>query len=395
VEGPRSTEELGRPPIADGADLTEAQAAPAITRLREIVGALPSAPRERVERLFEIRVDVALADPPPAMSAWLTQHFGSVDAVRAQRVIRVLDRVTLEGTVFAPLRALRPIDGGGGDSADARLAAEVDATRGDPFCSVDDGTPAASWGRVRSAHAASGANAAAYDANHGVLVFDDHDPLAFDATEVAELLRLGRQWAEAARAADPRADRYLLIWNCLWRAGGSIVHGHAQVLLGHDRHHARLERWRRDAAAYEASTGLRYLDDLVAAHRDLGLTVKVGAATLVVSLTPVKERELWLVADPGVDDADGGFLDAVGRTVTAYRDTLGVRAFNLALWRSPLDEAWPELRPLVRLVDRGAPFVRPSDIGAMELFATPVVGTDPFAIVASLRAALEVAPPPV
>jgi hypothetical protein len=395
VARPRSAEELGRPPIADDAHLTDAPALPAIERLPELVASLPAAARARVERLFEIRVDLARADPPPAMVAWLTQHFGSVDAVRSQRVIRVLDRVTLDGTVFAPLRVRRPIDGGGTEPADERLAAEIAATKGDLFCSVEDGTPAATWGRVRGPHATSGANAAAYDANHGVLVFDAHDPLAFDAAEVADLLVLGRQWAEAARSADPAADRYLFVWNCLWRAGGSIIHGHAQVLLGHDRHHARLERWRRDARFYAADGGGSYLDDLVAAHRDLGLAIELDGATLIASLAPVKERELWLVASPGVDDLDPRFRAAVGRTVTAVRDALGVRAFNLALWRAPLDEPWPELRPTVRIVDRGAPFVRPSDIAAMELFATPVVGADPFEVIAGLRVALEDAPPPV
>ena len=322
------------------------------------------------------------------MDAWLTEHFGSVEAVREQTVVRLIDRVMLEGTVFAPLRALRPVDGDGRTPDDARLAAEIDATRDDPFCDPLHGTPAAAWGRVRGHGALSGANAAAYDAEHGILVFDEHDPLAFDVEDVADLLALGRRWADAARTTDPAADRYLFLWNCLWRAGGSIIHGHAQTLLGHGRHHARLERWRRDAAAYASATGRHYLDDLLDVHRDLGLALDLPGATLIASLTPVKERELWLVADPAVDDASTAFRTAVGRVVTAYRDALGVRAFNLALWRPPLDSAWPELRPLVRILDRGSPFVRPSDIGAMELFATPIVGSDPFEVIAALRAAL-------
>ncbi len=359
------------------------------------MAALPAAARARAQRLFEIRVDVARTDPPPAMATWVREHFGSLDAVREQRIVRILDRVTLDGTIFAPLRARRPIDGGGGGADDERLAAEVAATLDDPFCTVEDGTPAASWGRVRGGKATSGANVAAYDVNHGVLVFDAHDPLAFDAADVAELLSLGRRWADAARSADPPADRYLFIWNCLWRAGGSVIHGHAQVLLGHGRHHARLERWRRDAAAYGAASGGSYLDELLAVHRDLGLAIDLGPATLIASLVPVKEREVWIVAHSGVDDLGEEFRSAVGRVVAAYRDALGVRAFNLALWRSPLDEPWPELRPLVRLVDRGAPFLRPSDVASMELFATPVVGADPFAVIAALRGALEDPPPPV
>ena len=103
---------------------------------------------------------------------------------------------------------------------------------------------------------------------------------------------------------------------------------------------------------------------------------------------------MWIVAQPGVDDLGEEFRSAVGRVVAAYRDALGVRAFNLALWRSPLDEPWPELRP--RALGRsGAPFLRPSDVASMELFATPVVGADPFAVIAALRGALEDPPPPV
>jgi hypothetical protein len=383
-----AAEELGRDPIPGPDHLTDAPAVPAIARLPTLVGHLAAGARARFDRLYELHVDTARTDPPASMDRWLIDHFGSVDAVREQTVVRIVDRVMLEGTVFAPLRALRPVDGNGRTPDEQRLAAEIDATRHDPFCDPLHATPAAAWGRVRGRAAMSGANAAAYDAEHGILVFNEHDPLAFDVEDVADLLALGRRWADAARATDPDADRYLFLWNCLWRAGGSIIHGHAQTLLGHGRHHARLERWRRDASAYAASTGHRYLDDMLDVHRDLGLAVALPGATLIACLTPVKERELWLVADPAVDDASTAFREAVGRVVVAYRDALGVRAFNLALWRPPLDDTWPELRPLVRILDRGAPFVRPSDIGAMELFATPIVGSDPFEVIAALRGAL-------
>ena len=41
--------------------------------------------------------------------------------------------------------------------------------------------------------------------------------------------------------------------------------------------------------------------------------------------------------------------------------------------------------PMVRLVDRGDPFSRPSDIGAMELYGTPIVGSDPYEVMSQLR----------
>ena len=66
---------------------------------------------------------------------------------------------------------------------------------------------------------------------------------------------------------------------------------------------------------------------------------------------------------------------------TAFRAE--VRSFNLALWRSALAHAADDLPPIVRIVDRGDPMSRPSDIGAMELYGTPIVGSDPYEVVAA------------
>jgi hypothetical protein len=109
------------------------------------------------------------------------------------------------------------------------------------------------------------------------------------------------------------------------------------------------------------------------------------------ALAPVKEREIVIVGKPGMDERDPAFADVVARTVVAYRDTLGVRAFNLALQRPPIDpglaarDGWELIPPIVHLVDRGDPDSRSSDIGAMELYATAVVGGDPFTMAERMR----------
>jgi galactose-1-phosphate uridylyltransferase len=342
-----------------------------------------------VERLFAVDVATGRTDPPPEMEAWLVSHFGSVAAVREQTIVRVTNRWSLEGTLFSTLRSRRPVEGG----RNGALAAEVEATRGGPFCHPERDTPADTWGRVRTAHAVTGANAAMYDGQHAVIVLDDHDPLAFDEGIVHEVLGIGRQWADRAREADPGAVNYLLIWNCGWRAGGSVVHGHAQVLLGRGAHYPKVERLRRDAQAYAAAAGGAYLADLLAAHRDLGLVVaEAGGVAVVASLTPVKEHELLVIGPPGMDEREPAFADLLARTLVAYRDEVGVRAFNLALHRPPLEvhegEDWSAIGPVVHLVDRGDPGSRASDIGGMELYAASVVGSDPFELAARLRGTL-------
>ena len=359
-----------------------------ILELPARIASLSGEARVRADRLLEVRAISGTTDPPATLEPWLAATFGSVEDVREQSLVRVTNLATLDAAIFAPLRARRPVDGP--DHA-RDLAAEIAATEGDPFCDPAQGTPADAFGRVRGARMLTGANAAVADAHHAVLVFDEHDPLAFDAGLAADLFTTGRAWADRARAADPEAGTYLLLWNCLWRAGGSIIHGHAQALLGSGRHHARVERFRRDADAYRSLHGADLGADLVAAHRDLGLVVDRGEIATLAHLTPTKERELLVIGPPGTDERDPAFADAVAGALVAYRDRLGVRSFNLALWRPPLADAraggWESFPTIAWLVDRGDPFTRPSDIGAMELYGTPIVGSDPYAVIRALRQA--------
>jgi hypothetical protein len=346
---------------------------------------LPGAARERIARLFTVELVEGETDPPPDLHAWLERQFGSVDAVRRQRVLRVTNRWTGDGSLFSPLRGRRPVTNG----MVAAWRRQVEETRGDPFCDPERQTPADTWGRVRGERMITGANAAMYDAHHGVVVFAEHDPLAFDEALVCELLDVGRAWAERSHQADDAARNYLLIWNCGPRAGGSMIHGHAQVLLGRGAHYPLVERLRRDAFAYAAATGGSYRDDLEACHRDLGLVVaEADGVTTYASLAPVKERELVVAGPPGMDERDPAFAGAVARLVVTARDVLGMRAFNLALHRPPLTgDGWERIGPAVHLVDRGDPGSTASDIGAMELYAAAVIGSDPFDIAERLRAA--------
>ncbi len=341
--------------------------------------------RERADRLVSARVVHGRTEPPAELESWVVDTFGSVAAVRDQALVKVSNPATLESTIFAPLRARRPLDG---DARPQRLADEISATDGDPFCHPHTGTPAEPFGRVSGQRLVTGANAAMADAHHAVLVFDRHDPLAFDADLVHDLVDTARAWADRSRAEDPSAVNYLLIWNCLWRAGGSIVHGHAQALLGTGAHYEKLERLRRDVADYRVQLGEDLVEDLVAVHRSLGLVVDIAdGVSLLANLTPRKERELMLVGSAGMEETDARFAGALGRVLELYRDRVGVRSFNLALWRPPLGvtEGWEGIPPMARVVDRGDPFARPSDIGAMELYGTPIVSSDPFTLIEQLR----------
>ena len=353
-----------------------------IVDLEEAIAALPADTRAAAARIFTVSTTTGRLDAPAAMHGWIAKLFGSVDAVTTQHIVRVTNNVTLEGALFNDLRAMRPMEVKGGDEVRSTIAAAAN----DPFDRPLEGTPADTFGRIKGEHGVTASNVAKYDGYHGVLVFDEHDPLApTEAAAVRDHLETTRRWGEAAHAEDPAARYLFVMWNCLWRAGGSIVHGHMQMTATRGAHYPKVEALRRQAIAYDTATGRDYFDDLWRVHEGLGLGIEADGARVIASLAPVKERECIVLGRAGADASS--LAGAIARVVGAYRAN-GVLAHNMAVYLPPLSpdgEDWRRFPPIARLVDRGDPASRTSDIGAMELYAASVIATDPFRVADSLR----------
>ncbi len=347
-----------------------------IANLEALVTALPTEDQARFDRIFHVEVTEGQTVPPETMHAWLADHFGAVDAVRRQQIVKVTNRVTLEGALFNTLRARRPLEA---PPATGDLEETLSNRDRCDFCRPLEHTPADPFGRLRGQHSFTASNVAKYDGWHAVIIFDEHHPLHFTAEQVADCLDLAQEWAWAAHRRDPEACYPFFLWNCLWRSGASILHGHAQVTLTRGMHYARIEAWRQAALRYRAAHGANYFDDLVAVHRALGLAVECGLATILPSLTPFKEKETHIIA-PGFGD---DLKAALYRLLRTFVEELGVQSFNLALYQPPLaavDEDWSGFPLVVRVLDRGNLSSRTSDVGAMEFFAQSVIATDPFRV---------------
>jgi hypothetical protein len=355
-----------------------------ITDLPALIEALRPEDRASADRLFDVGATTGRLDPSEAMRTWIEKSFGSVDAVTKQRIVRVTNRITLQGTLFNGLRASRPLDTG----VNMDFERELEASGGDPFCRPEEGTPADVFGRVRGEHAITASNIAKYDGFHGVIVFDDHNPLHLTPEKVSDYISVGLEWCRKALEADPQARYPFLMWNCLWRAGGSIIHGHAQVTATRGTHYPKVEHLRRAASSYHAEHGSNYFDDLCRVHDALGLAVPAeNGVRAFASLSPVKEKEIVVI---GRSPEDGPLRRTVGALLRDYVEALGVRAFNVAFYMPPLvpvEEDWSGFPTVVHLVDRGSPANRTSDIGAMELYAASVVASDPFKVADVLREA--------
>ncbi len=370
---------------------------PSIADLPRIVDALPPADAQRLQRIYDIIESTGRMRIPNSMAPWVERTFGPVRAVENQRVIRVANLVTGESAIFNELRARRPLNAQHSphnDNLDDNLA-------NDPWTRPRESTPEDTFGRLETPIASTASNIAKYDALHSLIIFAEPNPLLFNRDAVRGCIRLANQWFDAAHASDPEALYPFFLWNCLWRSGSSIVHGHAQTQLARRRHYARIEALRAAAANYRAIHRHNYFHDLAETHESLGLSApSSNDIRVLASLTPIKEKETIILA-PEFND---NLADALHAVLAAFRDNLGVRSFNVGALLPPLnaplsppsshpnpppENDWQDFPVVVRIVDRGNLDARTSDIGAMELFAEPVVASDPFAIAATLSTALQ------
>jgi hypothetical protein len=360
-----------------------------IIHLEDLVGALSPEERERFARVFQVNTTIGELRPPQAMHDWIEKYFGTVEAVRRQHIVKVTNLITLEGALFNELRASRPMESsvlhpafsagrGAGD-----LQQIIMSNVGDPFCRPLEGTPEDVFGRVKGEHCITASNVAKYDGFHGLVVFDEHNPLRFTAEEVADYIDTALDWARQAHCVDKDARYFFLMWNCLWKSGASILHGHMQMTLGRGIHYARIEHLRRAALLYQIGHGVSYFDDLYDIHQSLGLTAEHNAVRILAYLTPIKEKEVILISKC----LDEDLKYALYKVLDCFVSKLGVTSFNLALCMRPIDsveEDWRGFPIVVRVVDRGDPNNRTADFAAMELYASSVITSDPFQVAQAL-----------
>lgn len=359
---------------------------PSIAKLGNLVESLSKEDKELFQRLFHLNIANGSLSPPETMRSWITQQFGSEEAVTQQKIIKVTNLVTFEGALFNPLRSSRPI------AIEERLRIEaqiIDALKKEDFLRYPEkNTPADVFGRIEGKYCVSASNVAKYDGLHGLIIFKDYNPLHFTRHRVIDYLETGWRWAEAAREVFPDAKYYLFVWNSLRRAGASLLHGHAQVTLATKMHYAKIEGLRRAIFRYRQEYGSDYFADLYQVHRALGCAIEKEGVKILAYLTPVKEKEVVFWGEK----FDLAFKEMVYEVLACLRDKMHVTAFNFVLIPPPLaktEEEWEGFPVLARVVDRGDPKMTSCDIGTMELYAANVISSDPLEVARLLREGIE------
>lgn len=379
---------------------------PSIFNLPELIAALPDDLHTICERLLFVERVYGTPVPPPSMQDWIIRRFGTLDRVCEQTIVKTTHLWTLETAFFNPLRACRHRDmaaeadrSSTEHAQEAAIMADLDAHR--MFREPLQQTTADLFGRIRGEYCISASNIAKCDGWHGLVIFDEPHPLRFNQAQLCDYFNVAVRWLATAHQADTSARYPLIIWNCLWKAGASITHGHLQMLLGRGMAAGQVERWRRATVEYRQRYDRRLSEESGQLHTALGLTFQHTEEVWgYVSLTPVKERELVLVcrnplvaAGWSLYDSDGLYAalqpvwQAIYAALRALIDQQGVRSFNVAVYMPPCattSEAWAEMPLYVRIVDRGNLLSHLTSIGALEMFAGGVITVDPFAVAAAM-----------
>lgn len=342
--------------------------------------------REIFDRIYKASETIGYLDPPKEMYSWIIEKFGSAKAVESQDFIKIMNVITHEGASFNELRTLRPVFT---DNNFTNVIEEIAEEKGCKFSIPLTTTPADIFGRIKGKYCITASNIAKYDELHGLIIFDEHNPLLFSRRRVRDYFDVANKWFKKAQSVNKSNLYPFLMWNCLWKAGASITHGHCQLTLSEDLAHAKIEFLRSVTKDYQETHQSNYFDDVFTVHNSLGLAFQKGDVRVISKITPIKEKEIMIIS-PKFDDQ---LAELVSDVLNTYKKTLGVASFNLSIILPPMGktkESWDHMPIVIRVVDRGRLSEKTADIGAMELYAQSVIGTNPYLVYEKLKKALKV-----
>jgi len=304
--------------------------------------------------------------------------------IQNQKIIKIQNKWTGEGTLFNSLRAERPgISGKDKDKEKKYLFQLIEESGKEcDFCHPEKYTPEDVFGRIHGKHSITAANLAKYDVWSSLVIFNNHNPLEFSFEEFSDYLETGFTWFQAVNQHSPQFRFPFFVWNCLPRAGASKVHGHCQILMSKEPY-SRVEILQKAGQQYQLETGDDYFQDIYTVYRLLGLSGSRGDAHFFASITPVKEKEVVIVSskNPSKDDSA---KKTIFNILRCFIDILGVYSFNLSISCPPLDneDKYPYL---IRIVDRGSFLNSTADIGGMELYGSSVAADDPYKVIKKIK----------
>ena len=353
-------------------------------KLLEKIKNLTEKDREIFDRIFTVWETKGHLNPPKEMEDWIKENFSKVENVVDQDFLKITNKITYEGAIFNELRTMRPVINDGNLD---EIFEVINSSSNGPFSKPLTQTPEDVFGRIKGKFCITASNVAKYDGMHGLIIFDNHNPLHFKKDRVRDYFDVARKWFAKAFEAQPKAVYPLFTWNCLWKAGASVIHSHSQLALTEGMAYARIEEHRSLTLKYQEEYRTNYFDDLFYLHDLFGLALEKNGIRIVSKLTPFKEKELEIYTT----SFDDNLADTVNDILNTYKEDLGVVSFNVAIILPPMTktyEVWTHMPVIIKLVDRGSLSSKTADIGSMEIYAQSVIGSNPYFVYEKLKAKL-------
>lgn len=349
--------------------------------------------------IFEVDCSTGTMRIPPSFESKICDYFGEKDKkgqliedkvkilerIKNQKIVKIFNKWTNQGALFNSLRTERPGMKNKNEQA-ARNKLKILIRESEincDFCQANIYTPEDTFGRIEGKHSITAANVAKYDAWSSLVIFRNHDPLKFNLIEFSDYLDTGFNWFKKVFQEDESYKFPFFVWNCLYKAGASQIHGHAQILMSKDYPYARVEHFKKASLKYQEQTGRDYYHDWYQLHSALGLAFSTGEFRVVASLTPTKEKEIIILSTSSPVE-NQVLKNIIYNTLRCFIDVMGVQSFNLSI-SCPAIEQEDDTPYVINLVDRGNLFRPTVDMGGMELFGSTVVADDPFKIIEILK----------
>ncbi len=336
------------------------------------------------DRIYKVKEEIGELVPPKEMESFIISNFGNVEEVKHQDFLKITDKIIYEGSLFNELRLKRP------QVKDKNFETILDRVMNKNDCIFENpltGTPADIFGRVKGKYCITCSNLAKYDGLHGIIIFDEHNPLLFSRRRVRDYFHVAKKWFIKAHKLNTNAIYPFYTWNCLWPSGASMIHGHSQVEITEEMPYSRIEQLRHLTLNYQERYRSNYFDDIYYLHEKLKLGFTRGNVKFLSKITPIKEKEVMILSHKFDDE----LADMVSDTLNTMKERLNVMSFNLSVVLPPIKpsvEMWNHMPIIVRIVDRGKLSNQTADVGAMELYAQSVIGTSPYAVYTELKKAL-------
>ncbi len=338
-----------------------------ITKLPEIVNKLKKKDKELFNRFYSVELSIGRLKVTPDMENFVKSRFKSVEKTENQKIVCINNKFTWEGNLFNELRSMRP-------KPKAKFTpSELDNKENCLFCNIEKQTPLDIFGRIEGKHCITASNIAKYDKFHGLVIFDEHNPMKLKKAWLKDYFETAEKWFERTDKFNKGMINKFLIWNCLWRSSASIIHGHLQVTASETKYQ-KIIKFEEVYDLYKKKYKSDYFADLFKIHKNLGLGEKIGKSMVIYYLTPIKEKEIVILSK---EKRFSEISDLIYKLIKNYF-RIGVQSFNISI--TNIKGYW-----MVRLVDRGSLENRNSDIGAMELYGNSVVAYDPFRLAKEIK----------